>query len=187
MFIETEATPNPSVLKFLPGREVSPGDALDYRTEVEAEHSPLALALFAQGSVAGVFLGPDFVAITKIEGADWPMVKPALLGVIMDHFQSDLPVVSGEGAAQETTQYDEETTEIVTQIKELLDTRVRPAVARDGGDIVFQHFDLETGVVFLHMRGACAGCPSSSMTLKHGIENLLKHYVPEVSSVEQAA
>ncbi len=187
MFIETEATPNPSVLKFMPGREVSPDAALDYRDEAAAENSPLALALFAQGDVAGVFLGPDFVSITKAQEVDWQQVKPALLGVIMDHFQSGAPVVDGANVDENGQEYEGETAEIVKQIRELLDTRVRPAVARDGGDIVFQHFDADSGRVFLHMRGACAGCPSSSMTLKHGIENLLKHYVPEVSSVEQAS
>ncbi|MBL1431127.1 MAG: NifU family protein [Robiginitomaculum sp.] len=187
MFIETEATPNPSVLKFMPGREVSPTDALDYRNIEQAEQSPLAAALFAQENVTGVFLGPDFIAITKTDDTDWQTIKPMLLGVIMDHFLSGLPVVTGSGGSTDTFEYEGETKEIVEQIKELLDTRVRPAVARDGGDIVFHHFDKDSGVVFLHMRGACAGCPSSSMTLKHGIENLLKHYVPEVSSVEQAA
>jgi Fe-S cluster biogenesis protein NfuA len=186
MYIETEATPNPSVLKFLPGREVSPGSTLDYRDATAAEDSPLASALFAQGDVNGVFLGPDFVAITKKDETDWQLIKPALLGVILEHFQSGAPVVAGTSSGESEEQYEGEAAEIVEQIKELLDTRVRPAVARDGGDIVFQRFDMESGQVFLHMRGACAGCPSSSMTLKHGIENLLKHYVPEVSSVEQA-
>ncbi len=186
MFIETEATPNPAVLKFLPGREVSPGSPLDFTSASDAKHSPLALALFAQGDVAGVFLGPDFIAITKTEKPDWQHLRPALLGIIMDHFQSGAPVIAHEGSDSAERVYEGEAADIVAQIKELLDTRVRPAVARDGGDIVFQHFDMDSGKVFLHMRGACAGCPSSSMTLKHGIENLLKHYVPEVSSVEQA-
>ncbi len=186
MYIETEATPNPSVLKFMPGCEVSPAHALDYRDAPTASASPLAGALFAHDEVCGVFLGPDFVAITKTDAADWQMIKPALLGTLLEHFQSGAPVLTGEGAEEPGEVYEGEAAEIVTQIKELLDTRVRPAVARDGGDIVFQRFDMDTGQVFLHMRGACAGCPSSSMTLKHGIENLLKHYVPEVSSVEQA-
>jgi len=186
MFIETEATPNPSVLKFLPGREVSPNAALDYRDADTANTSPLASALFAQNHVTGVFLGSDFIAITKSDAIDWQQIKPALLGAIMDHFQSGAPVVTAEQTASTETVYEGETAEIVTQIKELLDTRVRPAVARDGGDIVFDHFEASTGQVFLHMRGACAGCPSSTMTLKHGIENLLKHYVPEVTSVEAA-
>jgi len=186
MFIETEATPNPAVLKFLPGREVSPGAAFDFRSADEAENSPLASALFAQGDVDGVFLGPDFLSITKGAKPDWQVLRPALLGIIMDHFQSGAPVVTSAGAEVAEHIYEGEAAEIVIQIKELLDTRVRPAVAKDGGDIVFQHFDMDSGKVFLHMRGACAGCPSSSMTLKHGIENLLKHYVPEVSSVEQA-
>jgi len=187
MFIETEATPNPAVLKFLPGCEVAPKAALEYRDVGAAAASPLAVALFAQGQISSVFLGSDFIAITKADTSDWQQIKPALLGIIMDHFQSGAPVVMSDDNKQNTdSRYEGETAEIVTQIKELLDTRVRPAVARDGGDIVFQHFDLDTGQVFLHMRGACAGCPSASMTLKHGIENLLKHYVPEVSSVEPA-
>lgn len=189
MFIETEATPNPDVMKFLPGREVSPGAAHDYRKAEDAAQSPLASALFAHDFIKGVFLGPDFIAITRDGGKDWEMIRAPILGTIMEHFQSDAPVVragGGDGHAGDEV-YEGEAAEIVTQIKELLDTRVRPAVARDGGDIVFQRFDVKSGAVYLHMRGACAGCPSSTMTLKHGIENLLKHYVPEVSSVEEAA
>lgn len=188
MFIETEATPNPDVLKFLPGREVSPGAAHDYRSAEDAAESPLASALFSHDFVKAVFLGPDFVAITRDGGQEWEMIRALILGTIMEHFQSGAPVVqSGEaGGHAGDEDYDGEAAEIVTQIKELLDTRVRPAVARDGGDIVFQRFDTKSGAVYLHMRGACAGCPSSTMTLKHGIENLLKHYVPEVSSVEEA-
>ncbi len=186
MFIETQSTPNPATLKFLPGREVSPSGVHDYRDVEAAKTSPLAQTLFAQGGVRGVFLGSDFIAITKEEDQEWPHLKPALLGAIMDHFQSGAPVLTGEGTGADEEEYEGETAEIVAQIKELIDTRVRPAVARDGGDIVFQRFDVDTGLVYLHMRGACAGCPSSSMTLKHGIENLLKHYVPEVSAVEQA-
>lgn len=189
MYIETEATPNPDVMKFLPGREVSPGAIHDYRSAEDASESPLASALFAHDFVKSVFLGPDFIAITRGGGQDWEMIRAPLLGTIMEHFQSGAPVVqTGQAAAghEGDEAYEGEAAEIVTQIKELLDTRVRPAVARDGGDIVFQRFDVKSGAVFLHMRGACAGCPSSTMTLKHGIENLLKHYVPEVSSVEEA-
>ncbi len=186
MFIETQSTPNPATLKFLPGREVSPSGVHDFRDEKAAQSSPLAQALFAEEGVNGVFLGPDFIAITKDEAHEWPHLKPTLLGAIMDHFQSGAPVLSGEGTAEDEEKYEGETAEIVAQIKELIDTRVRPAVARDGGDIVFQRFDADSGLVFLHMRGACAGCPSSTMTLKHGIENLLKHYVPEVTAVEAA-
>ncbi len=186
MFIETQSTPNPATLKFMPGREVSPAGMHDFRDAEAAKASPLAQVLFAQDGVRGVFLGPDFIAITKDEAHEWPHLKPALLGAIMDHFQSGAPVLGGENADADEEEYEGEAAEIVAQIKELIDTRVRPAVARDGGDIVFQRFDVASGLVYLHMRGACAGCPSSSMTLKHGIENLLKHYVPEVSAVEQA-
>ena len=187
MFIETQSTPNPATLKFLPGREVSPSGVHDFRDAEAAQSSPLAQALFANEGVRGVFLGSDFIAITKDEANEWPHLKPVLLGAIMDHFQSAAPVLGGgAGAGPDEEQYEGETAEIVEQIKELIDTRVRPAVARDGGDIVFQRFDVDTGLVYLHMRGACAGCPSSTMTLKHGIENLLKHYVPEVNAVEAA-
>jgi len=187
MFIETQSTPNPATLKFLPGREVSPAGVHDFRDVEAAQSSPLAQALFAEEGVRGVFLGPDFIAITKDEAHEWPHLKPVLLGAIMDHFQSGAPVLGGgDGAGPDEEQYEGETAEIVAQIKDLIDTRVRPAVARDGGDIVFSRFDVDTGLVYLHMRGACAGCPSSTMTLKHGIENLLKHYVPEVNAVEAA-
>jgi NFU1 iron-sulfur cluster scaffold homolog, mitochondrial len=186
MFIETQSTPNPATLKFMPGREVSPSGVHDFRDAEAAQGSPLAEALFAHEGVRGVFLGADFIAITKDEAHEWPHLKPALLGAIMDHFQSGAPILTGEASGGDEEVYEGKTAEIVEQIKELIDTRVRPAVARDGGDIVFQRFDVDSGLVYLHMRGACAGCPSSTMTLKHGIENLLKHYVPEVSAVEAA-
>lgn len=189
MFIETQDTPNPATLKFLPGREVSPESPHDFRTAEAAHFSALALALFGEEGVAGVFLGADFIAITKSDGHEWPHIKPALLGAIMDHFQSGAPVLNagdvGAAAGADEEKYEGEAAEIVAQIKELIDTRVRPAVARDGGDIVFSRFEEATGLVYLHMRGACAGCPSSTLTLKSGIENLLKHYVPEVTAVEQ--
>jgi Fe-S cluster biogenesis protein NfuA len=183
MFIQTEATPNPSTLKFLPGREVLPEGAMDFPSAETAGASPLAQRLFTVGGVTGVFLGPDFITVTK-DDSDWAHLKPMVLGAIMEHFTSGAPVLAEPGAAAESAHadYDGEDEEIVAQIKELLDTRVRPAVAQDGGDIVFHGF--KEGTVFLHMRGACAGCPSSTMTLKNGIENLLRHYVPEVELVE---
>ena len=183
MFIETEGTPNPATLKFLPGREVmgSQGTA-DFASAEVAARSPLATRIFALGGVARVFLGGDFVTVTQTGDADWAQLRPQVLGAIMDHFVTGLPVLDSDGDA-EAEEYDEADAEIVDQIKELLDTRVRPAVAGDGGDIVFRGF--RDGVVRLHLQGACSGCPSSTMTLKQGIESLLKHYVPEVVAVEQ--
>ena len=181
MFIQTEATPNPATLKFIPGEPVVSGAPLDFRSADEADVSPLAARLFTVNGVSGVFLGADFITVTKDEG-EWQHLKPAILGVIMEHYLSGAPVLNdggGEIAAEEF--FDEGDEEIVSTIKELLDTRVRPAVAQDGGDITFQGF--KEGVVFLHMKGACAGCPSSTATLKHGIENLLRHFIPEVSEV----
>jgi Fe-S cluster biogenesis protein NfuA len=189
MFIQTEATPNPATLKFLPGREVLGAGTMDFVTPEAAAASPLARALFETGDVAGVMLGADFLTVTKSEGVPWEHVKPALLAAIMDHYLSGAPVL-GEGASpaaegvEADVAYDEVTQGIVTEIKEIIETRVRPAVAADGGDILFHRFDSETGVVFLTMRGACSGCPSSALTLKSGIENLLRHYVPEVVAVE---
>jgi Fe-S cluster biogenesis protein NfuA len=183
MFIETEGTPNPATLKFLPGRYVMGTGTADFATPVSAERSPLAMALFDLPGVARVFLGGDFITVTKTEETGWQALKPQVLATIMDHFVAGRPVVegdSGEGLAEEVAPEDEE---IVAQIKELLDTRVRPAVAGDGGDIVFRGY--REGVVRLHMQGACSGCPSSTATLKHGIENMLRHFVPEVVSVEQ--
>lgn len=185
MFIQTEATPNPSTLKFLPGRDVLPGGAVDYRSVAEAADSPLAQRLFAVRGVRGVFLGSDFIAVTKDE-SEWAHLKPSLLGAVMEHFMSGEPVVADGGApVAEQEDFDEADGETVSVIKELIETRVRPAVANDGGDIIFQGF--RDGVVSLHMRGACAGCPSSTATLKNGIENLLRHFVPEVREVRPVA
>ena len=179
MFIQTESTPNPATLKFLPGRSVLDEGAADFPNREAAASSPLALRLFAIDGVEGVFFGTDFVTVTRGE-AEWAHLKPAILGALMEHFASGQPVM--EGAAQAGhAEHDGPDSDIVNQIKELLDTRVRPAVAQDGGDITFHGF--ERGVVFLHMKGACAGCPSSTMTLKMGIENLLRHYIPEVTEV----
>ena len=194
MFIQTEDTPNPHSMKFLPGQAVLGAGALglDFPNEGAAGASPLAVALFEVDGVAGVYLGADFVTVTRHEGVDWMEVKPAVLGVIADHLAAGLPVIEegAAGAGQTATSLDEyegEDREIVEQIIDLIDTRVRPAVAADGGDIVFKHYEPRTGVVFLTMHGACAGCPSSTMTLKAGIENMLKHYVPEVVKVEAVA
>lgn len=183
MFIQTEHTPNPATLKFIPGKTVLDDGTVDYRSKSEAAGSPLATRLFDVDGVTGVFLGSDFISVTKGE-AEWPHIKPAILGAIMEHYMSGAPVVdSGENTDQDaqSEQYDAKDEDTVKTIKELLDTRVRPAVANDGGDITFQGF--RDGVVFLHMRGACAGCPSSTATLRHGIENLLKHFCPDVQEV----
>lgn len=181
MFIQTESTPNPATLKFLPGCEVmGDGRVADFATREAAARSPLAQALFEVPEVGRVFFGADFISVTKTDG-DWGALKPALLGAIMEHFTRGLPLI--EAGAEEAEQAGEDS-EVVAQIKELIETRVRPAVAEDGGDIIFRGFDEKSGVVFLHMRGACSGCPSATMTLRHGIENLLRHYVPEVSAVE---
>jgi len=183
MFIQTEATPNPATLKFIPGEVVLAGGTRDYRDlEAAAAESPLAARLFKVNGVTGVFLGGDFIAVTKEDG-EWQHLKPAVLGVIMEHYMSGEPVLEGmaEGDGAPDEDFDEADSEVVDTIKELLDTRVRPAVAQDGGDIMFHGF--KEGVVYLHMRGACAGCPSSTATLKQGIENLLRHFVPEVLEV----
>jgi len=182
MFIETEGTPNPATLKFLPGRDVIGDGTADFAGPDTAARSPLATALFTLPGVARVFLGGDFVTVTKSDIAEWQALRPQVLGAIMEHFVAGRPVIEGQGAAVDEDVSPEDQ-DIVDQIKELLDTRVRPAVASDGGDIVFRGY--REGVVRLHMQGACSGCPSSSATLKHGIENMLRHYVPEVTSVEQ--
>ena len=183
MFIETEGTPNPATLKFLPGRPVMGGTTADFASADAASRSPLALALFDLPGVSRVFLGGDFVTVTKSDVIDWQALKPQVLGALMEHFIAGRPVIEGELDAAADEDVAPEDREIVDQIKELLDTRVRPAVAGDGGDIVFRGF--RDGVVKLHMQGACSGCPSSRATLKHGIENMLRHYVPEVVGVEQ--
>ncbi len=182
MFIETESTPNPATLKFLPGRSVMASGTADFAGADSAAASPLARAMFALPGVARVFLGADFVAVTKTDAIAWQSLKPQVLGALVEHFLSGRPAVEGS-AGEAAEDVAGEDAEIVAQIKELLDTRVRPAVAGDGGDIVFRGF--RDGVVKLHMQGACSGCPSSRATLKHGVENMLRHYIPEVRSVEQ--
>jgi Fe-S cluster biogenesis protein NfuA len=192
MFIQTEATPNPEVLKFLPGRDVLGEGAREYRSAEEGEESPLASAIFAVEGVRRVFLGGDFLTVTRDEdGLSWPQMKAPVLAAIMEHYTSGAPVLretagGGEtGQGHDETVYEGETAQVVAEIKELLDTRIRPAVAQDGGDITFSSFEPESGVVWLNMRGSCSGCPSSTATLKSGVENMLKHYVPEVTRVEQ--
>ena len=186
MFIQTESTPNPATLKFLPGQTVLDMGTADFPTRDSAGSSPLAQRLFAVDGVEGVFFGMDFVTITKADSVDWDHIKPALLGAIMEHYQSGQSVMGDDHkAVSGHATHDGEDGAIVEQIKELLDTRVRPAVAQDGGDITFHGF--ERGVVYLHMQGACAGCPSSTLTLKMGIENLLRHYIPEVTEVRPVA
>ena len=187
MFIQTESTPNPATLKFLPGQTVLETGTADFGSTEAAAASPLATRIFAVDGVTGVFFGTDFVTVTKADSVEWEHVKPAILGAIMEHFQSGEPVIAdgSTAAAGGHAEHEGEDSEIVNQIKELLDTRVRPAVAQDGGDITFHGF--ERGVVYLHMQGACAGCPSSTLTLKMGIENLLRHYIPEVVEVRPVA
>ena len=191
MFIQTEATPNPEVLKFLPGREVlGAGQTREFNSSEEAKASPLADAIFEAGGIKRVFFGSDFVTATKYVELEWRQLKAPILAAIMEHYTSGAPMLIGEAAPQEAVSdrtYDGETAQIVAEIKDLLDTRIRPAVAQDGGDILFSRFDVNTGVVYLNMRGACSGCPSSAMTLKAGVENMLKHYVPEVTAVEAVA
>ena len=186
MFIQTESTPNPATLKFLPGQTVLEMGTADFPSADTAGNSPLANRIFAVDGVTGVFLGNDFVTVTKADAMEWDHIKPAILGAVMEHFQSGQPAIDGDGAGSGGhAEHTGEDGAIVDQIKELLDTRVRPAVAQDGGDITFHGF--ERGVVYLHMQGACAGCPSSTLTLKMGIENLLRHYIPEVVEVRPVA
>ncbi|MBS0332157.1 MAG: NifU family protein [Proteobacteria bacterium] len=187
MFIQTEPTPNPEVLKFLPGREVMGEGTRDFRDANAGASSPLAAELFSIDGVDRVFFGPDFLTVGKTAAHDWSHLKAPILAAIMDHFTSGQPLFAGEAEASGHGDevYEGETAQIVAEIKDLLDTRIRPAVAQDGGDILFNRFDVATGVVYLNMRGACSGCPSSSATLKAGVENMLKHYVPEVTAVEQ--
>jgi Fe-S cluster biogenesis protein NfuA len=184
MFIQTEETPNPATLKFLPGRIVmGEGAVADFPSRENAGRSPLARALFETPEVSRVFFGSDFISITKNDG-DWKHLKPALLGVIMEHFTRDLPLIESAAEEADDASYGEGDPEVVAQIRDLIDTRVRPAVAQDGGDIIFKGFDGSTGIVSLHLQGSCAGCPSSTMTLRNGIENMLRHYVPEVTAVQ---
>ena len=184
MFIQTESTPNPATLKFLPGREVmGEGKVADFDSRDAAQRSPLASALFDIPQVGRVFFGSDFISVTKTDG-EWKHLKPGILGVIMEHFTRELPLIDASAEEKDLPGDDGEDSDVVAQIKELIETRVRPAVAQDGGDIIYRGFDAASGVVFLHMRGSCAGCPSATMTLRNGIENLLRHYVPEVSAVE---
>ena len=184
MFIQTEATPNPATLKFLPGRDVLVGEPRDFRDADAAAISPLAVSLFEVPGVTGVFLGSDFISVTK-DDTEWAHIKPAILGAVMDHFLSGRPVLTEAGGTPEPDDefFEEGDTETVEVIKELIATRVRPAVAMDGGDIIFKGY--REGTVYLHMQGACAGCPSSTATLKSGIENLLRHFVPGVEAVQQ--
>lgn len=187
MFIETERTPNPATLKFLPGRAVLPGGSANFTDADSAAISPLASALFDLGDVVGVYFGGDFIAVTKAEGgSDWAELKPPVLGAIMEHFVSGAPILS-EAAPQTAAGVadDPADSDIIEQIKDLIEARVRPAVARDGGDIIYHGY--KAGVVFLEMHGACSGCPSSTLTLKNGIETLLRHYVPEVTEVRAIA
>ncbi len=184
MFIQTENTPNPATVKFLPGQTILEHGALEFNSMQEAELAPIALRLFGLQGVKGIFLGRDFVSVTKAADTDWVMLKPMVLGAMMEHLSTGQVIVHKEALEKKQSghaQSDEPDDEITAQIKELLDTRVRPMVAMDGGDIVFDRF--EDGVVFLQMRGACAGCPSATMTLKSGIENMLRHFVPEVKEV----
>jgi len=181
MFIQTESTPNPATLKFLPGRPVLPTGTLDMRDKGEAAQSPLAERLFDLPGVSGVFFGSDFITITKAEG-EWQQLKPAILGAIMEHFMTDAPIVRADAPESRDEEFfDAAHADTVATIKELLETRVRPAVANDGGDITFKGF--KDGIVYLSMKGACSGCPSSTATLRHGIQNLLRHFVPDVEEV----
>lgn len=184
MFIQTEPTPNPATVKFLPGCEVMVSGTAQFTRGEDTTPSPLASRLLAVDGVMAVFFGRDFVSVTKSDTADWLTLKTMVLGELMQHFSTGQPVMSNETPHAPTSSLSDDDDDIVRQIKILLDTRVRPAVAQDGGDIVFDRFD--DGIVYLHMRGACAGCPSSTATLKAGIENMLKHYVPEVTEVRPA-
>ncbi|MDE8652594.1 NifU family protein [Novosphingobium album (ex Liu et al. 2023)] len=191
MFIETETTPNPATLKFLPGRQVMSAGTREFATPEAASASPLAEALFDLGDVTGVFFGQEFISVTAGPGVEWPGLKPQVVAILLDHFASGAPLFAGGDAGAIAVPADEEAegddpadADIVAQIKDLIETRVRPAVANDGGDIIYRGF--REGVVYLSMQGACSGCPSSTATLKHGIEGLLKHYVPEVTEVRAA-
>ena len=182
MFIQTEETPNPATLRFLPGQAVMKSGTADFTAPEQAQASPLAMALFAIEGIKAVYLGADFITITKADDRQWLLLKPAILGALMDHFTSGREVMTGSStAAGHAAAGEGDDGDIIDQIIDLLDTRIRPAVAQDGGDITFLRY--EDGVVYLSMRGSCAGCPSSTATLKNGIENMLRHYVPEVTEV----
>ncbi len=186
MFIQTETTPNPAVLKFLPGRELMKEGAREFRDADDARVSPLAEALFALSGVTRVFYGGEFLTVTKADDYDWAYLKAPILAAIMDHFTSGQALLrDSETDDHDAEAYEGDSAAIVAEIKDLLDSRIRPAVAQDGGDILFSKFEPDTGVLWLHMRGACSGCPSSSATLKAGVENMMRHYVPEVIRVEQ--
>lgn len=184
MFIQTEQTPNPATLKFLPGRPVMESGVADFTDPSDTARSPLARHMFELGGITAVFFGADFITVTKAEESDWQVIKPLVLGAIMDHYTSGQPIMAADAANDDAdvVEDDDVDADVIDQIKELIETRVRPAVAQDGGDIIYKGF--KEGTVFLHMRGACAGCPSATMTLKSGIENMLRHYVPEVNQVE---
>lgn len=184
MFIQTESTPNPATLKFLPGRVVLEGSPREFLTSEQAAVSPLAMALFEIAGVSGVFFGADFITVTSRD-EDWAHLKPAVLGVIMEHFMSGAPILTTTETTAGAEDFDPADAETVSSIKELLDTRVRPAVAADGGDITFRAY--KDGIVYLNMRGACAGCPSSTATLRNGIQNLLRHFLPDVREVRAVA
>ncbi len=185
MFIQTEETPNPATIKFIPGKPVLKSGMLDYKKAEDAKNSPLAKSLFGIPGVDGIFLSTDFISVTRDKATDWAGIKPAIMGTIMEHYMSDLPVVDGEEVPEQMANevFDEKDADLVKEIKKLIDTRVRPAVAQDGGDIIFRGF--KDGIVMLEMRGACSGCPSSTATLKNGVEKMLKHYVPSVKEVQQ--
>ena len=185
MFIQTEATPNPEVLKFLPGRALLSGASREFTTLAEAGASPLARALFGLPGVTRVYFGDDFLTVMKDPDSEWAHLKAPILAEIMDHFTSGAALIEGDEVLADEEIYEGDTALVVAEIKDLIDTRIRPAVAQDGGDIMFSRFEPETGVVWLNMRGACSSCPSSAATLKSGVENLLRHYVPEVTRVEQ--
>ena len=188
MFIQTEDTPNPLTLKFIPGRDVSPEGPREFRSAPEAHASPLAAELFEVDGVSRVYFGSDFLTVTKHAGdVDWRRLKAPILAAIMEHFASGQPLYRGQGggSGHDEATYEGDAAQVVAEIKDLLDTRIRPAVAQDGGDILFDRFEPESGAVYLRMRGACSGCPSSAATLKAGVETMLKRYVPEVTRVEQ--
>ena len=185
MFIQTEKTPNPETLKFIPGRPILKSGTAEFKTEEDAADAPLAQSLFKIGGVRSVFFATDFLSVTREEDEDWDLLKTHIMAVLMDHFTAGLPIVNDMAPAEGLTSAGrEDETEIEKQIRELIEQRVQPAVAMDGGHIEFHEFDADSGVVYLEMKGACSGCPSASMTLKAGIENMLKHFIPEVTAVE---